>query len=210
MAAYGTRRVFKRRRFTKAVKKAIGYKPEYSYLDYVNGSVISAAGDVICINQISQGTTTAQRIGNSVMCQYIDITAKMMAPTGTNNFDWFRVSLVYDKCPNGTTPAYNVIFNVPGASYEAAMKNISGNADRFHICCSEEGYVADGSPVVNHLVKLKFKPKEYVAKCMYNSTGAATPNSGGYYVCFASYRNTGVAATAAAYELAARFAWYEF
>lgn len=207
---FRSRRVFKRRRFTKAVKKAIGYKPEFNYLDTSSGVVPAIGGTVIALNTIAQGTNYNQRIGQSILGKYISCLLWIVPPTGATVSDIVKVCLVYDKCPNGTTAGYADIFDAGGSGPAMQQKQMAKYADRFTIVQTYLARVAQGPPVMEEFFNLKFEIPEAKGKAMFASAAAATPTSGGYYLTLGSQNNTGGAAGSANVYYNCRYAWYEF
>lgn len=87
------------------------------------GTGVNAGGISFTLNAPTQGVGAQQRIGQKVIFKRLGVSgyvSNSVANLNTAGFqggsDLIRVCLVYDKQSNGTTVAYNDVFNVGGGN----------------------------------------------------------------------------------------------
>lgn len=210
------RRVFKKRKFEKKVRKAIGYNPEFKYLDTkaatfytpqdANGALHYC---LVCLNEVGQGTDYDERIGRSLVGKWIQVHIIFRPPTTAANCDWMRVVLFYDKTPSAALPTTTAIVDQTVTTDSAmAFKKLSSTGPRFRIVydwlspCLQIGSE-------NPSITINYKIPQKWDRSTYNTDATAIPITGGWFLMVTSLAQTGAAATSADYYYTSRFAFNE-
>lgn len=175
------RRIFKKKTPLKKVQKDVRFLKraiEVKQTDYIiQGQAIHAfvgsSDPLTVINNIQQGNTYTQRVGNKIALKDVHVRAKLqwaLSPHANNNNtpgNAYRVVLVYDKncsASNGagvptTTPAFNTVFQDRLTTGSAHQSWLSGKnhdtGDRFVVLYDK---VRNTAPVVNPLINTTADP----------------------------------------------------
>lgn len=175
------RRVLKKKTPLKKVQKDVRFLKraiEIKQADYIlQGQGIPAfvgsSAPLYPINQIQQGNTYAQRVGNKIALKDLHVRGKILwrlsphADTNAVGNNAYRVIVVYDKnCSNNSgagvptvTPSFNTIFqdrHTSGVTNQSwlSMKN-HDVSDRFVVLYDK---VRQTAPVVNPLINTDADP----------------------------------------------------
>lgn len=150
----------------------------------------NTTGAVVLLNSIATGTDATNRIGRRINVKAVDC---MYAYQQTAASLGGQVALVYDCQPDGTTPSYNVIFDTSSGGAGMAFKDTLQNAKRFKIFWFDllptPGQPTSSANLIQNMRHYVKVPEQFQA-CQYNATGAATPNTGGWYLCYGDSTNT--------------------
>lgn len=108
-----------------------GRVPEYKFIDSASlGLTINNAGSTNTLNTSVTGTgASGNRIGQKIVAKHVSVrgfvwnTVANLNTAGsfTGGCDCIRVCLVYDKQPDGASPAYNSVFNSGAGSVAACV-----------------------------------------------------------------------------------------
>lgn len=91
-------------------KKHVG---EIKDVDTQFGFSVSTTAFLAALNLVAVGANEHNRVGRRIEMQYVKITAALTPYGGAHDFpqvDYYRISIVYDRQPNGALPAYADIF----------------------------------------------------------------------------------------------------
>lgn len=183
-----------------AIKRAIAKMSEKKELEtFGTLAPIAAAGSVVQINNITQGTTNATRVGNRVNMSSV-YTDVMLIPPGSggvpgNICENVLICLVYDKQPDGAAPGYSTIFDLStGCPPGLAFKNSSVYDDRFRICWQKRISFIPGAAFDQSVFREYFKIPEDIARTEFNDN--ATPATvGAWYLTAGTYTASASATT---------------
>lgn len=183
-----------------AIKRAIAKMSEKKELESFGSlSPVAAAGSVVVLNNISQGTTNATRVGNRVNMSsvYVDCT---VVPPGTGGvpgtiIDNVLICLVYDKQPDGAAAGYSTIFDLStGCPPGIAFKNSSVYDDRFRICWQKRISFVPGAAMDQAVFREYFKIPEDIARTEFNDN--STPATvGAWYLTAGTFSASASSAT---------------
>lgn len=150
---------------------------------------VTLGGQVFLLNNIAEGTEINQRVGRHITPKGCDVQVQVTT-AGANLVDGTYVALVWDKQPDNTTPAYNVIFDTASsATLSMGFKNTLQYRDRFQILWEERSIITDNGVAAAGLDFENIWYRKYHElvsgdhKCEYLSNAAVTPSVGGLYLC---------------------------
>lgn len=157
------------------IRKVIRGDQETKYLDTTIGGEISGTGNVILLNEISEGTEDNERVGRHLRVKYIQCAFSMACGTSSQEM-W--TALVCDHQPNGADPTFAQMFTgTPG--YE--FKNVQDNGQRFKVCWIERCALSNSGPSIQSYDKFYAVPVDRPDGAVeYGSTD--TPNTNAYYL----------------------------
>lgn len=151
---------------------------------------------VALINSVGEGSDATQRIGRKITHNYIEVKLIINSYV-TGPYDAGFWSIVLDRQPTGSLPAFTDIYdtttasNVPGL----ACRNTLVNPDRFKVLATEDyvvstlnsGQGATGPYYCSRFIDLR-KLKGTDALCTWGSSsgGIANVTHGAIYIMFAS------------------------
>lgn len=150
-------------------------------------------------NAIAQGDTISARTGNRITTREIDILYGYVGGAG-NSSGLSQVALVYDAQPNAATPVYSDVFATTTTNAGMALKNTANNNDRFKIfwidflpdiCVSEDGYQLHR----RHYLRLNLEKHKKYMDVRYNTTAAAQPVTGAWYLAYGDTQSNAGTAT---------------
>lgn len=159
----------------------------------------TTTGAVVSLNNnIAQGDTIGSRTGNRLTTRDIDVLYSYLSGSA-NSGGVAQVALVYDSQPNAVAPNYSDIWNVTTTGAGQALKNTAANNDRFKIfwvdflpdiCVSEDGYITHK----RHYLRLHMEKHKKFMDVRYNTTSAALPITGAWYLTFGDTQSVGATA----------------
>jgi len=187
----------------RKVLTGVAEKKELTTFGSINP--ISNGGNVANLNTITQGTTIANRVGNSIKMSsfYSDIVVQN---PGSGAYDNLLVALVCDKQPDGSATTFTTIFDcTAGNSPAQAFKLTTSNALRFHVAWQERVLFNSTTAAENTIFRKYFKCPDSMATTQYNGN-AGIANTGVWYLCFGSFNNAGTATSPqVTYNVKAKF-----
>lgn len=180
-------------------------RPEMHYLDVAAAlTAIPAAGACVCINQIAEGNEFNTRTARNIVLRYIQYQINLLPPTTAGVNDQYLIAIVYDRQSNGVAATYGSIFDQTTHAVSMEFKNIAQFGQRFRILRTFRGSVSEGTPDLCKVLKGVIKIPPALCRITYAGSAAAIPETGAIYACYASWNNTGVAATSTRFSASYR------
>lgn len=181
--------------------------PELKEAASITSGVPAAGGSVACINQIAQGTDIINRVGRHIHAVSFKYNYQFYPPTGGANSDYISFWIVWDKQPNNAVPAFATVMDLSGApSLNLAHINTLLNRERFVLLRQHTCFLASGTQSQSEAITGKgYIRLDKLGVVEFNGSATGVPNTGAFHILSATRQNTGVAATAATFEVFGQF-----
>lgn len=141
---------------TARVRRILENSEERKYFETAGGGAdVAAAGTVLPLNEIAEGSDFNQRIGRRVRNKYlaadigITISAAQVLAGATHYGTWH---LVLDRQPNNATPTFATIFDTTISTNTFAYKNSQAYERRFRLLKSERFAIGTATTGQNYRV----------------------------------------------------------
>lgn len=171
--------------------------PEAKFFDNSINVNPSSAGAVFLLNSLAEGSDNTDRIGRKITINNVQYELVVAASTGDlgnaatypESFDCIRVSLVWDKQPNGANPAYGDIYNsTSNLLTPMCLRNIN-YVDRFEILATDMVNICAAGPnaeTIRRYIKTNLDAR-------YQGTGGGIANisSGALFLAYSDANTTG-------------------
>lgn len=178
-------------------RQAQSLYPEMKYDDNAVSANISATGATTLVLTVAQGSDNTDRIGRKITAKAIHYNLQVAASTVDlanasfpENADSIRVSLVYDKQPNGVLGTYNQVYNANNsATTPFALRNMD-YIDRFDVLATDLVPICATGPNIGSIAR--YVPCSLETR--YDGTGAtiADIESGSYFLAYGDINTAGV------------------
>lgn len=165
--------------------------PEVKFIDTTVNANASDAGGVVLVNACIEGTDAINRIGRKIeltSVEYDLLWSNSLTNLGTaadypTASDTLRVSLVYDRQPNGAAAAYTDVYSAPASIVAPfAHRNIN-NLDRFEVLATDLVVISAGGPNAEKIHRY-IKTKHDVRFNAGNAGTIADIQSGSLFIMF--------------------------
>lgn len=122
------RRIRKFRRYTRKVPypvkryvaRAFNKRLERKYIDNNTSTAVTSTGYFTLLNGCQEGTGSINRVGDSIFMKSVQVSGYVSNSDNASRI--FFISLLYDKQPNGSTPAFTDVYT--GSPFVAERRDL--------------------------------------------------------------------------------------